>query len=351
MRDLFYKLARHLRPFQSLAIPNNLAFPEMNASLFEEQAMMRDAHFSQSWNAPRGIFEVVGLEHAARAERAWRPRELFLMLAVNTSFEIVTQQCRQGILVEPRDRDRLIEVLKLYFEYLRVRKVANEVRDSVEAYIAAHTLADAMTAAEAAQPIVIRHSLLAELHQVDDELRERFPSPQLWDEGLIALGLGVADQERIQNDEGRYDWCTPINCRAFGWTGGDGVHFSLMLRGREITADSPVVMTLPANCGESMIVGENMFDFLCLGLRHGYFALEQLSYKPEEALDAYTNSAWRPTTDEHGNVGFFVSEHHQRLLDYLAERLHLQPWTDRNRLAMLQDKYKSQLQLPPDMLM
>lgn len=207
----------------------------MKVSLFEEQAMMRDAHFTESWNSANGVFEVVGAEHAPRAGRAWRPRELFLMLAVKTAFGIVEQHCRKGILVESRDRDRLIEVLKLYFEYLRVRKVTNEVRDSAEAYLAEHTLPDVITASEAAQPIVIRHSLLAELRQVDKELRERFSSSQHWDEGLIALGLGVADQERIQNNEGRYDFCTPINCRVFVGTGGDGVHFSLMVRGREIT--------------------------------------------------------------------------------------------------------------------
>ena len=273
------------------------------------------------------------------------------MLALKTAFDIVEQQCQRGILVEPRNRDRLIEILKIYFEYVRVRKDSNEVRDAVDTYIVRHTLPDAITAAEAARPIVIQHSLLAELRQVDTELRERFPSPQLWDEGLIALGLGVADQDQIQNDEGRYDFCTPINCRAFGGTGGDGVHFSLMVRRNEITADSPVVMTLPANCGESLIVGENLFDFLCLGLRRGYFALEQLSHKPEEALDAYTNADWRPSTDEHGYVGFVVNEHHQKMLDYLATRLNLRPWTDRKRLGMLQDKYRSLLRLPPDMLM
>lgn len=348
VRKYFYTLARYLRPLQPLPLSNELKFPEIEVSRFDEEEMSRKAKMSISLKMPFGVFEMVGLEHAARASQAWRPRELNLMLALNTAFKIVEQRCRRGILVEPRDRDRLVEILKLYFQYLRIPEASEGAREAVVTYIQRHTLSDAIIAAEASRPIVIRHPLLEELRSVDAELTARFPSEHDHDRGLFALGLRIADQDEVQGDQGRYDFCTPINCRIFGWTGGNGVHFSLLARGFLITLESPVVMTLPSCSGLSLIVGETLFDFLCLGLRRGYVALEQFGYQPEAALDAYTSSEWQPTADAHEGVGFVVSDHCQRMLDYLATRLNLHPWTDRQRFALLQDRFKPELRLPPD---
>lgn len=73
---------------------------------------------------------------------------------------------------------------------------------------------------------------------------------------------------------------TPLNCVTFAATGGDSVHYSwLELPGRD--ADSaPIVMTVPcAGDGrQNIVVGESLRDFLNLGCRYGYFALEQLAY-------------------------------------------------------------------------
>lgn len=39
-------------------------------------------------------------------------------------------------------------------------------------------------------------------------------------------------------------------------------------------------MTVPASGGQSVVVGADLFEFLSLGARRGYFALEQLAYDP-----------------------------------------------------------------------
>ncbi len=70
-------------------------------------------------------------------------------------------------------------------------------------------------------------------------------------------------------------------------TGGDGVHFSLLASNASAPLDWPVVMTVPMalDC-PNHIVGANLLDFLAIGLRSGYFILEQLPYDPDWALAA-----------------------------------------------------------------
>ena len=77
----------------------------------------------------------------------------------------------------------------------------------------------------------------------------------------------------------------PRNSLSFATTGGDGVHFSLLALDDTASASWPVVMTVPMNFGEeNLIVGSDLREFLGLGLRHGYFELEQLLYKPDETI-------------------------------------------------------------------
>ena len=74
-------------------------------------------------------------------------------------------------------------------------------------------------------------------------------------------------------------WCTPTNSLTFAITGGDGVHYGLMAINGEFTDLSPVVMTVPMCDTPNKIVGANLKEFLALGCRYGYFALEQLVYR------------------------------------------------------------------------
>ena len=50
-----------------------------------------------------------------------------------------------------------------------------------------------------------------------------------------------------------------------------------------------MIICIPQLAGQCYILGENLFDFLCLGKDWGYFRLEQLGYDLEATLDLYTS--------------------------------------------------------------
>jgi hypothetical protein len=121
-----------------------------------------------------------------------------------------------------------------------------------------------------------------------------------------------------------YD-ATPACCRTFAWTGGDGVHFSFADLGEMGT---PVVMTVPMNFdAPNMVIGSELRDFLALGLRTGYFMLEQLVYNSEAALAQLTG-------------GINQASAVRAALEDIRETFALVPWTDvQTRLDTLQVKY------------
>jgi len=141
---------------------------------------------------------------------------------------------------------------------------------------------------------------------------------------------------------------TPINSLAFATTGGDGVHYSLLTSGPQADDQWPVVMTVPMNFGhENMIVGGDVWDFLSLGCRTGYFFLEQLTYDfpatvywlehPEEWFEGLR-------ADSHLSAGV---ERQLDLLRRIQLQLDLKPWERiPERLRALHDQYHSTLELP-----
>ena len=79
--------------------------------------------------------------------------------------------------------------------------------------------------------------------------------------------------------------CAPPNSLAFAATGGDGVHFSVLRLPEGDPTSWPVVMTVPMNFSRSnLIVGSDLCEFLGLGIRIGYFALDQLTYARNETV-------------------------------------------------------------------
>src|SRR5687767_64611 len=72
----------------------------------------------------------------------------------------------------------------------------------------------------------------------------------------------------LQIPPGRRDYhCTPLNSVTFASTGGDGVHFGFLhVEGCSL---SPVVMTVPMSDVHNFVVGESLFEFLCLGAKRG----------------------------------------------------------------------------------
>jgi hypothetical protein len=122
-------------------------------------------------------------------------------------------------------------------------------------------------------------------------------------------------------------------CWMFAHTGGDGVHFSLLERQGTVQDDSPVVVTQPAEMGQSCIVGENLRDFLCFGASRGFRPFETIG--PE----------WSPTTS--WRKSWTPDEGSQQLLDFLKERFELKPWEEIKRFRFLQDTYLKELDYPP----
>lgn len=82
-----------------------------------------------------------------------------------------------------------------------------------------------------------------------------------------------------------YD-ATPKGALVFASTGGDGVHFSFIPSVTEEPDEWPVVMTVPMQFDRpNLVVGANLPEFLALGLRVGYFVLEQLAYDFDEMVE------------------------------------------------------------------
>jgi hypothetical protein len=83
-------------------------------------------------------------------------------------------------------------------------------------------------------------------------------------------------------------------------------------------------MTVPMQFDHpNHVVGTTLHQFLCLGCRTGYFSLEQLAYDPLGTVERLTVGEPDPAVDQHQ-------------LDFLVERLELQPWTNiGSRLAEL----------------
>jgi len=135
--------------------------------------------------------------------------------------------------------------------------------------------------------------------------------------------------------------CTPGNTSAFAWTGGDGVHFSLVLRGGRPRDDSPVVMTVPMSMSDraNVIVGCDLRDFLALGVGCGFVGLDQLVYGSESFLRGY------PVTAE------ALGKERSEQLQLLRTTFGVEPWTDpRRRLAeltALEDLLEPPLATPP----
>jgi len=172
-----------------------------------------------------------------------------------------------------------------------------------------------------APKIDVKLPLLDALWELDPIIRERFPGE--FYNGIEVLGIRFSPSNQLVY--GDY-FCTPKNSVAFAWSGGDGEHYSFVVRDNLVDESSPVILTAPANSlDENHLLAENFRDFLCLGLRRGFFGLGQFAYAPEEALAAYGNPDWKPTKKYHHDVGFVPDERQLEVLSFVAKSLELEP--------------------------
>jgi hypothetical protein len=187
--------------------------------------------------------------------------------------------------------------------------------------------------------ISVDSRLYRKLREVDKEACRKFP----WDYDPGLGGLGLILLPRL--DHFGYG-CTPKNSLAFATTGGEGVHFSFLVAKSRVHDASPVICTIP-EMFQNHIVGDNLFDFLCLGYHRGYFALEQLAYKPKKTLKVFGSGFWKPRSKLDWLDGFGVNQHQHEVLDFLIQRLGLKPWKGiERRFNRLQKKYLPLLEVP-----
>jgi hypothetical protein len=162
---------------------------------------------------------------------------------------------------------------------------------------------------------------------------------------LADIGLGLFETLDGDPSEEGYYWCTPTNCRVFAYTGGGGTHFSFLSLGGIVDETSPVIATLPSNLGCTVVVGENLLDFLCLGCLRGFYCIEQINHKPNQAF--FNSQTFRPT-EKQARSGFETNAAKEAILGYIRHNLNLKPWSDvSERLAYLDEKYGEFIEYPP----
>ncbi|MDX1945579.1 MAG: hypothetical protein SFU86_09225 [Pirellulaceae bacterium] len=159
---------------------------------------------------------------------------------------------------------------------------------------------------------------------------------------LIGLNVGDGPPESV----GGY-WCSPINSKCFADTGGEGVHFSFMCEEEDLDFDNlPVIVTIPAALGASFVVGENLYEFLCLGCHRGFFALEQLGHQLEKTLRVYATPTWKAKEDKDWWVGFGTNETQCAVLKFLRGQMGLKQWPRlRTRFRKLQQEFAPRIRL------
>ena len=155
-----------------------------------------------------------------------------------------------------------------------------------------------------------RQPLIEDLQRVHELAAERFPQEYL-DVGLGVIGLFLHDPPK---NAGYRE--TPVNSVTFASIGVDGAHFGSITDGCEVTPESPVVLTIPMNFDEpNFIVGESLYDFLCLGCRHGFEYLVNLEVDVDETRGYYANAP-----SDH------LDDRASKILQLLRSELSLQPW-------------------------
>lgn len=172
-----------------------------------------------------------------------------------------------------------------------------------------------------------------DLRRIHDLAAERFPHEYL-DVGLGAVGLFLDDPPK---NAGYHS--TPINSVTFAGTRVDGVHFGSVTDDLQVSPESPIVLTIPmALDAPNYIVGESLYDFLCLGCEHGFTELSNLHLNFDWTMDYYRN----PVTN-------YYDQRTPEILRLLTNELSLKSWSDvRRHFSDLQTRFASTLRLPAD---
>lgn len=186
--------------------------------------------------------------------------------------------------------------------------------------------------ATAAYPVI-----LAAMSVTLEELDADWPRLSALSGQLDFFPLGLA-LDSGSDDQPGYD-ATPVNSTTFAWTGGDGVHFSLLHTPTPVPGTAPVVMTVPMQFNApNHIVGASLREFLALGCRTGYYHIENLAYSSQRQEEVshledgeWWGLGWDGVTEEDTALA---------LLAALTKEFGLTPWPNvAQRLDTLQASY------------
>lgn len=97
--------------------------------------MGRAARLSEGLNVPFGVFDVIGIEYAPRAARAWWPTERLLMEDVSCAFQPVWTRAGAGRPVPQLQIDRLVHVLDRYLVHVGSPWAEDQLREAVARFI------------------------------------------------------------------------------------------------------------------------------------------------------------------------------------------------------------------------
>ncbi len=155
-----------------------------------------------------------------------------------------------------------------------------------------------------------REVTIEDLQRLHKLAAQRFPHEYL-DEGLGAVGLFLHDPP----ENAGYSQ-TPVNSVTFAGAGVDGIHFGCVTDSSTIDPQSAVVVTIPMAFDQpNYIIGESLYDFLCLGCRHGYSGVANLHLNQKQTLEAFSAPP----------AGWF-DDRAPQILELLTDELSLEPW-------------------------
>jgi hypothetical protein len=328
------------RPWHSSCLPEELSLPGERFSRFEAEQMLRNARLGSSTNCEFGVFQILGLDEARRAARIWSPVTRLITWDVSLAFGLVEKQRQSGEIVSNLNVTRLVETLYAYFKSVGRPQTRETLRAKVERFIEENSLSDAEGISPIRLPVSVNVPLLDELRLIDKELQDRFVDMHGRPAGMHWIGLGLDEQL----DDHRYGHSTPLNCRTFAGTGGDGDHYSFLVIDGAITETAPVVATVPGGGGKpSAVIAEALHDFLRMGCIKGYDELASVALSSDEQIMEFFTTG-RDTSLDHDPAFDFLRD----MLAYLRTRLNLVPWTDWQSIREAQRKYDGLLRHPPD---
>jgi hypothetical protein len=139
MNRLARAIADAFRPFYRSGLDADHQLPDVPVSTFLLRTMERMAAMSAGVGVTFGVFEVIGLEHARRAARAWRPGEILLMEEVSLAFHEVEERVLEGGFLPAIHVDRLVMILGHYLDRIGRPRDEAEIREAVARYVANNT--------------------------------------------------------------------------------------------------------------------------------------------------------------------------------------------------------------------